>query len=343
MKLSICIPTYNRCKHLRNCLESIVSNQIGKNLDFQVCISNNFSTDETEELVNSFLGKLPIKYQKNDSNLGVARNVLKVVDMADSEFVWLIGDDDLLMPNAIMDVVDLIQKYPKVDYFYVNSFHLTTEYVFSYPQPFHTENLPKDMKPFSNFKKRGIMPFFDLIQPEVSFDFLGGMFLAVFRKANWSKHLNVLNENALKDTRTFSYFDNTFVHVKVFAKAFANSTAFFCEKPMSVCLTGAREWAPMYSMVRSVRLLEGLEEYRKNGLSFFRYIKCRNFALSYFWPDLVYIYIHRNKSGWEYIYPLRLIIFNCLYPNIYLSLFYFLFRKLNQILKKGLLSFSKGN
>ena len=31
MKLSICIPTYNRCKHLRNCLESIVSNQIEEN------------------------------------------------------------------------------------------------------------------------------------------------------------------------------------------------------------------------------------------------------------------------------------------------------------------------
>lgn len=334
MKLSICIPTYNRSKHLRNCLESIVSNRLQKDIEFQVCISNNCSTDETEELVQSFAGKLPIKYQKNESNLGVARNVLKVVDMADAEFVWLIGDDDLLIPDAIRKLLELIHKYPKVEYFYINSFHLTTEYVHSYPQPFDTANLPKEMIPFSTWKKSGEIPFLDLIDPRISFDFLGGMFLAVFRKDNWSKNLNVINENALLDSRTFSYFDNTFVHVKVFAKAFANSTAYFSEKPLSVCLTGAREWAPMYSMVRSVRLIEALEEYRKNGLSFFRYIQCRNFALGYFFQDLVYMFIHRDKSGWSYISPLRLILVNCLYPNTYLSIFYFLFRKLNQLIKK---------
>lgn len=342
MKLSICIPTYNRSKHLINCLESIVSNSISKGLDFQICISNNCSTDETESIVQSYIGRLPIKYHKNESNLGVARNVLKVIEMADSEFVWLIGDDDLLMPTAVVDVLGLIQNNPLVDYFYINSFHLTTEYVHSYPQPFNTKDLPGTMTPFSTFKGSGEMPFLDLIKPEISFDFLGGMFLAVFRKSNWTNSLHVLNEEALKDSRTFSYFDNTFVHVKIFANAFAKSKAYFCEKPMSVCLTGAREWAPMYSMVRSVRLLEALEEYRKNGLGFFSYIRCRNFALSYFLPDLVYIYIHRNKSGWEYISPLRLIVVNLFYPNTYLSILYFIFRKMIQIFKKGLFSFSKG-
>ena len=110
MKLSICIPTYNRSKHLINCIESIVSNNISKGLDFQICISNNCSTDETESIVQSYIGRLPIKYHKNESNLGVARNVLKVIEMADSEFVWLIGDDDLLMPTAVVDVLGLIQN-----------------------------------------------------------------------------------------------------------------------------------------------------------------------------------------------------------------------------------------
>jgi glycosyltransferase involved in cell wall biosynthesis len=296
-------------------------------LDFQICISNNCSTDETEKIVQSYIGKLPIKYQKNETNLGVARNVLKAIEMADSDFVWLIGDDDLLMPNGIEEVIALTEEHLGVDYFYVNSYHLTTEYVHSYPQPFHTKNLPKNMTAFSSYKGSCEMPFLDLIQPEISFDFLGGMFLAVFRKTNWNKSLHVLNQEALKDSRSFSYFDNTFVHVKIFANAFAKSKAYFCEKPMSVCLTGAREWAPLYSMVRSVRLIEGLEEYRKNGLNFFSYIRCRNFALGYFLPDLINIFLHRDKSGWEYISPLRLIVVNSLYPNMYLSIVYFLFRK----------------
>lgn len=334
MKLSICIPTYNRAKHLINCLESILASSRNTEQKFQVCISNNASTDNTEEIIFSYKDKLPIKYNKNENNLGVARNVLKVVEMADSDFVWLIGDDDLLMPNAIEQANKLIYNNPEVDYFYINSYHLTTEYVYSKPQPFKTVDLPSSMEPFSKWERSGKTHFLDLVRPEVSFDFLGGMFLAIFRKGNWIKKLNVLNQDALTSSKTFSHFDNTFVHVKIFANAFSESLAYFHEKPLSVCLTGAREWAPMYSMVRSVRLIEALEEYRKNGLPFLQYIHSRNFALAYFIPDMVYMYIYKNKSGWEYFNPLRLIISNCIYPNLYLSLVYYIFRKIIQFIKK---------
>ena len=55
--------------------------------------------------------------------------------MADGEFVWLIGDDDLLLPNTIIELFKLMEKHKQVDFFYINSFHLTSEYVFSFPQP----------------------------------------------------------------------------------------------------------------------------------------------------------------------------------------------------------------
>ena len=53
MKLSICIPTYNRAKHLTNCLNSIILCGSQSTLKFQVCISDNHSTDETEEVVRN--------------------------------------------------------------------------------------------------------------------------------------------------------------------------------------------------------------------------------------------------------------------------------------------------
>ncbi len=337
MKLSICIPTYNRVKHLNNCLNSIISNKSVQSLDFQVCISNNCSTDETEKLVKSFSRSIPIKYNKNETNLGVARNVLKVVEMADGEFAWLIGDDDLLMPDAIREMLSLIEGNAEVDFFYINSFHQTAEFVHSFPQPFDTKNLPMDMKAFSPRTKSGPLPFLKLIDPQVSFDFLGGMFLSVFRKKNWTENLDVLNRNALLDSRTFSHFDNTFVHVKVFSKAFADAKAYFHAKPLSVCLTGAREWVPMYSMIRSVRLLEALEEHRKNGLPLLQYLKCRNYALNFFIPDIVYMWIHKKASGWAYISPVSILIKNLIYPNAYLSPVYFIFRKINQFIKSKLL------
>ena len=328
MKISICIPTYNRAIHLKNCLQTIILNKSRSNIDFQVCVSDNCSTDETEEVVHHAQASIAIKYQKNSRNLGIPQNFL----MAEGEFVWLIGDDDLLLPFAIEELHGIISKNPNVDFFYINSFHLTTQYVFSFPQPFDTANLPKDMTPFSPWPDSGEMWFLDLVNPKISFDFLGGMFLSVFRRRNWSQNVSVLDEAAVSDLRTFSHFDNTFPHVKIFSKAFANSKAYFYARSLSVCLTGAREWAPMYPFVRSVRLVEALEEYKKNGLSYIKHFKCKNYALRTFLSDFAYMVINKESSGIIYINPLKLILSNCFYPNFYLSIIYYFVRKLKLFL-----------
>ena len=169
-----------------------------------MCVSDNCSTDETKAVVRRAQAIIDIKYQKNFKNLGIPKNFLNVVEMADGEFVWLIGDDDLLLPYALEELFDLISKHQNVDFFYINSFHLTTQNVFSFPQPFDTVNLPKDMTPVSSWPNSGEMRFMDLVNPKISFDFLGGMFLSVFRRQNWIQNVNVLDEAAVSDPRTFS-------------------------------------------------------------------------------------------------------------------------------------------
>ena len=341
MKLSICIPTYNRAHHLTNCLNSIIKCKSRSSLKFEVCISDNHSTDNTEEVVRDVMSSIDIKYHKNTSNLGIPRNFLNIVSMADGEFIWLIGDDDLLMPYAIEELYKLIDSHAGVDFFYVNSFHLTTEFLNDYPAPFDTVNLPNNMDPFSKWTISGELPFFQLIDPKISFDFLGGMFLSVFRRENWALNVNVLNESALKDSRTFSHFDNTFPHVKIFAKAFATSKAYFNVTPLNVCLTGAREWSPMYPFIHSVRLVEALHEYRKNGLPYLKYVYCKNYALNNFVPDFINMMLHKSKSGYVYVKPFKLLFESFLYPNFYLSFFYFIGRKIRKILKRvsNILSF----
>ncbi len=329
MKISLCIPTYNRAHHLKNCLNSIIAVYKKTNFNFQVCISDNNSTDNTLDIVNEAKKEIDIKYFKNEKNLGIPKNFINVVNMADGEFVWLIGDDDLLVNGSLNRLNNLIKQNPNVDFFYVNSFHLNTEYVFSFDQPFNINNLPLEMEPFSKYTKDGELDFLDLINPEISFDFLGGMFLSVFRKSKWLKNINSINKIALNSDKVFSHFDNTFPHVKIFSKAFAKSKAYFNSKPLIVCLTGAREWAPMYPFIRSVRLIEALEEYKKNGLPFNKYYASRNYALRTFIPDLMWMILNYKKSGIEYIKPLNHVMFNLIYPNTFLSIFYYIRRKLS--------------
>jgi glycosyltransferase involved in cell wall biosynthesis len=326
-KVSICIPTYNRAGYLKNCLNSIALNNNQSVLNFEICISDNNSSDDTESVVLNAQENLRIKYHKNSSNLGFARNFLNVVSMAEGEFVWLIGDDDLLMPYAMIRLYELIESNARVDFYYVNSFHLNTEYLDQYPSPFDTAYLPSKMAPFSTWKKSGEMKFLDLINPNISFDFLGGMFLSVFRKSLWDQNVEVLNSDAIHDGQLFSHFDNTFPHVKIFANAFANSRAYFNDSPLNVCLTGAREWSPMYPLIHSVRLIEALGEYRRNGLPYLQYLYCKNYALNNFMSDFANMYLARKTSGYQYIKPLRLFVDYCFYPNFYLSFFYFFVRR----------------
>ena len=333
LKLSICIPTYNRSDSLTNCLNSIIvaaKDHIGR---FEVCVSDNGSNDNTRSAVEKASLCLDISYNRNQENLGIPRNFLKVVSMAKGEFVWLIGDDDLLLPDALDRLLPLLDNNNGIDFFYLNSFHLDKIYIDAQPQPFDTRILPVAMEPFSGRKRSGELDFFELIDPDVSFDFLGGMFLSAFRKSKWDVMTNRLDLRAIDSSETFAHFDNTFPHLKIWAHAFSKSRAYFNASPMNICITGHREWAPLEPLVRNIRLIEALDTYKDCGMSYKRYIRCKNFALRNYFAGVMMMVIHRRIYGFE-LKLFRHYLRCALYPNVYLSFFYFVFRNIKRLISK---------
>lgn len=330
MKLSICIPTFNRARYLQNCLQSIEDAAAQTHAEFEVCVSDNGSDDDTSEVIEAYRNRLPLVARRNVENLGIPRNFLAVVGMARGEFVWLVGDDDLLLPDSINRLCEIIETQ-EVDHIYANAAHLHAGYLEGFGRPFRCVDLPKNLERFSLYTREGIHDFFDLIDPEISFDFLGGMFLSVFRRQLWVDNAHRLDPAALLDPRTFSHFDNTFPHLKIFAHALAGSKSWFAPEPFLVCITGVREWAPMYPLVHSVRLPEALELYRAQGLSPRRYHRARNFAVANLLPELGRMWLYGDKAGYGYICPFRLIAENARYPAMYLSVPRFFARKLRNI------------
>ena len=117
-KLGICIPTYNRAKYLDRCLNSFIDDF--SELRFPVYISDNASTDHTEALIKSLYQKYNIIiYNKNSENIGIYNNILKVIKMANTEYIWLMGDDDAIIKNGIEKVVAVLQN--GFDYIVLNS------------------------------------------------------------------------------------------------------------------------------------------------------------------------------------------------------------------------------
>jgi len=112
--LGVCIPTYNRSKYLRECLDHFIP-QVMK-YEYPIYISDNDSTDDTKEVFIKAKRRYDrIFYSKNDKNLGIAGNFEKVLNMATTEYVWIFGDDDLIAEDAI----DKITEKIKLGYDYI--------------------------------------------------------------------------------------------------------------------------------------------------------------------------------------------------------------------------------
>lgn len=108
MKLSVCIPTYNRAELLRETLASF-QQQLGP--DIQVVISDNASPDHTREVVAEFQKLHPnTVYHCWPSNMGADRNYLKVIELAAGDYCWFFGSDDIPRPGSVQAVLSLIES-----------------------------------------------------------------------------------------------------------------------------------------------------------------------------------------------------------------------------------------
>lgn len=107
IKLSICIPTYNRANYLKEALESLIS-QVTE--DIEIVISDNASTDNTKEIVRFYQQKFrQITYFCWDKNMGADRNYLRVIELAKGDYCWFLGSDDALYSGAICRILEEIQ------------------------------------------------------------------------------------------------------------------------------------------------------------------------------------------------------------------------------------------
>jgi len=107
---SIIIPTRQRHDTLKYSIQSVI-NQSYK--DFELVVMDNFSSPETAEVVSSYEDSR-IKYYRTDERLSMSENWELGLSHAQGEYIFILGDDDALMPDALESCLKLTTKY-KVD------------------------------------------------------------------------------------------------------------------------------------------------------------------------------------------------------------------------------------
>jgi abequosyltransferase len=108
MKLSICIPTFNRAPLLRQCLASILASiaESGESQAVEVVVSDNASSDETPSVVQEFTRSAPfLKYVRQPENIGGHLNFRAAPAEATGEFAWIIGDDDQINRTGVRRIL----------------------------------------------------------------------------------------------------------------------------------------------------------------------------------------------------------------------------------------------
>lgn len=125
MKLSICIPTYNRKDKVLRQLSKVVPQLSEYNSDeIEVIVSDNCSTDGTSDVLSKMKEEYGIKLVTQTSNLGLVGNLYFLFENATGEYIWFLSDDDLVEENAVSNIVEAI--YCSSKDFYLLNFKLDT-------------------------------------------------------------------------------------------------------------------------------------------------------------------------------------------------------------------------
>lgn len=131
MKVSILIPTYNRCKDLQRNLRLLVSfiSKLPNPEDVCVIVSDNASIDDTCTIVADVQKESSVKleYVRQNENVGYCKNVCFLLSQATTEWVMLLGDDDYLEPWYIEECLKQIDEHPDLGCIIPNYIDYNTE------------------------------------------------------------------------------------------------------------------------------------------------------------------------------------------------------------------------
>lgn len=108
--LTIAIPTKDRPKYLHRCLASIFTAFDAYLNRISVTVSDNCSSPETEKVVFQLKeAGYKINYIFQETDLGAEGNIAFCIDNATGDYVWVMGDDDLVvdgMADALFEAID---------------------------------------------------------------------------------------------------------------------------------------------------------------------------------------------------------------------------------------------
>ena len=103
--VSIIMPSYNTAKYISETIESVQSQTYPF---WELIIIDDCSTDNTDEVVKSYLLDDRIRYLKNDSNSGAAISRNRALCEARGRWIAFLDSDDLCKAEKLEQQIDFM-------------------------------------------------------------------------------------------------------------------------------------------------------------------------------------------------------------------------------------------
>ena len=111
-RVSIGMPIFNGEKYIKEALNSILAQTYQ---DFELVISDNASTDRTQQICLQYATKdSRIRYYRNEENLGAPRNFNRVFELSSGEYFKWAAYDDVIAPTFLQKCVSVLDNDPSV-------------------------------------------------------------------------------------------------------------------------------------------------------------------------------------------------------------------------------------
>lgn len=115
--ISVVVPVYNvSTKMLKECIMSVIDQTYA---NWELCLADDASTmPEVRKCLKSFEDNPKIKIKYREKNGHISRCTNTAIKMATGEYIAFMDCDDVLAPNALYEVVKLLNQDKSLDFIY---------------------------------------------------------------------------------------------------------------------------------------------------------------------------------------------------------------------------------
>jgi glycosyltransferase involved in cell wall biosynthesis len=107
-KVSVCIPTYNSRRYLRQAVDSVLNQEFD---DYELVICDNASTDDTPEVCKNY-SDARLRYLRFEERTNQAGNFNRCLSEARGEYLTLLHADDFFLPTFLAHRVKSLEDDP---------------------------------------------------------------------------------------------------------------------------------------------------------------------------------------------------------------------------------------